>query len=93
MDDPRWVIHLPTTLTSLATVVALAAALRDSLGHVDVLDFGEVTVSAEDDQGMRTRVWCDARLPGGGRCPLPTAHAGPCRPPEVGAPTGPAVSS
>ncbi|WP_244200351.1 hypothetical protein [Micromonospora arborensis] len=55
---------------------ALAEALRDSLRNVSAIDFGETTLSEEDRQFVRTRVWCDRRLPGGARCPLPTDHPG-----------------
>ncbi|MFI7606711.1 hypothetical protein ACIBTV_16440 [Micromonospora sp. NPDC049366] len=78
MTAPRWVIHLPTTLTSLDGAVALVRALRDSLGHVDTVDFGEATLSEEDRQFLRTRVWCDARLDGAGRCRRRDGHTGPC---------------
>ncbi|MEV1112798.1 hypothetical protein [Micromonospora sp. NPDC049751] len=76
--EPRWIIHLPTTLTSLDEVTALAVALRDSLGHLAVVDFGETTLSEEDAQFLRTRVFCDARLGEAGRCRRPDAHGGPC---------------
>jgi hypothetical protein len=75
----RWVLHLPAALPSRADAVALVVALRDSLAHVPELDFGEATVSAEDDQSRRTRIWCDARLGGGRRCVLPLTHEGGCR--------------
>ncbi|WP_233512615.1 hypothetical protein [Micromonospora deserti] len=75
---PRWIVHLPTTLTSLAGAAALAEALRGSLGHVTVIDFGETTLSEEDRQFLRTRIWCDHRLPGGGRCARRAEHAGTC---------------
>jgi hypothetical protein len=78
VTGPRRVIHLPTTLTDSTAATRLVAALRDSLGHVDTLDFGEATLSAEDDQSTRTRIWCDARLDGAGRCRLPQSHPGPC---------------
>ncbi|MFI7434114.1 hypothetical protein [Micromonospora haikouensis] len=78
MTGPRLVIHLPTTLTDPTAAVRLAVALRDSLGHVDTLDFGEATLSAEDDQSTRTRIWCDAHLDGAGRCRLPQPHPGRC---------------
>ncbi|SCF21853.1 hypothetical protein GA0074695_4453 [Micromonospora viridifaciens] len=80
MSASRWIIHLPTTLTRLADATALAGALRVSLQHVAAIDFGETTLSEEDRQFVRTRVWCDARLPGAARCALPTDHDGPCRP-------------
>ncbi|RGC65425.1 hypothetical protein C5N14_28525 [Micromonospora sp. MW-13] len=42
-------------------------------------DPGETTVSAEDDQNVRHRVFCDRRVPGGGgRCLLRADHDGPC---------------
>ncbi|MFI6780830.1 hypothetical protein [Micromonospora sp. NPDC050276] len=78
MTASRWIIHLPTTLTSLDEVTALAVALRDSLGQLSVLDFGETTLSEEDAQFLRTRVFCDAKLGGVGRCRRPDAHDGPC---------------
>ncbi|MEV2240484.1 hypothetical protein [Micromonospora sp. NPDC049891] len=77
---PRWVIHLSTTLNSLDDATELAVALRDSLGHLTVVDFGETTLSEEDHQRLRTRIWCDAPLDGPGRCPRPNAHPGPCVP-------------
>ncbi|MEU4480382.1 hypothetical protein AB0F68_20345 [Micromonospora sp. NPDC023966] len=76
--EPRWIIHLPTTLTRLTEAVALAVALRESLGHVTHIDFGETTLSEEDRQFVRTRIWCDARLPHCRRCPLPADHDGLC---------------
>ncbi|RZU73641.1 hypothetical protein EV384_2058 [Micromonospora kangleipakensis] len=84
MTAPRWIIHLPTTLTSLAAAADLAAALRDSLGHVAALDFGETTLSEEDRQHLRHRVWCDARLDGGRRCRLRDGHPGTCGTPGEG---------
>ncbi|WFF03415.1 hypothetical protein [Micromonospora sp. WMMD964] len=78
MSAPRWIIHLPTTLTRLDEVTALAVALRDSLGHLAVVDFGETTLSEEDAQFLRTRVFCDARLDGAGRCGRSVTHDGPC---------------
>ncbi|MEW2145092.1 hypothetical protein AB0869_19990 [Micromonospora vinacea] len=78
MTAPRWIIHLPTTLTSLDEVTALAVALRDSLGHLAVVDFEETTLSEEGAQFLRTRVFCDARLGAAGRCRRPDAHDGPC---------------
>ncbi|WP_328533040.1 hypothetical protein OG836_23350 [Micromonospora zamorensis] len=39
---------------------------------------GGVTVSAEDQQGVRHWVFCDRRLPDGARCALPVDHVAPC---------------
>ncbi|MEU5937708.1 hypothetical protein ABZ807_00750 [Micromonospora sp. NPDC047548] len=79
VNEPHWIIHLPTTLTQ-AGDAALAMALRRSLGHVLAIDFGETTLSEEDRQFVRTRVWCDARLDGTGRCRHPAGHDGGCAP-------------
>ncbi len=78
MTTPRWIIHLPTTLTSQDEATALAVALRDSLGHVTAIDFGETTLSEEDSHFVRTRIWCDARLDGADRCRRLDDHDGPC---------------
>ncbi|MGK5738566.1 hypothetical protein [Micromonospora sp. URMC 103] len=78
MTAPRWIIHLPTALTSPDGARILAVALRDSLSHVTAIDFGETTLSEEDQQFLRTRVWCDARLDGAGRCRRRDDHDGPC---------------
>ncbi|MEW2328233.1 hypothetical protein AB0880_10530 [Micromonospora chersina] len=78
MTAPRWIIHLPTTLISQDVATGLAAALRDSLAHVAAFDFGETTLSEEDAQHLRHRVWCDARLDGGRRCRLRDGHSGSC---------------
>lgn len=86
MTASRWIIHLPTTLTSLDGAVILATALRDSLSHVTAIDFGETTLSEEDSQFLRTRIWCDARLDGAGRCRRRDGHAGSCRPADEGMP-------
>ncbi|MGX1613967.1 hypothetical protein ACWIF8_08750 [Micromonospora chalcea] len=83
MTEPRWIIHLPTKLTSQDAAADLAAALARSLGHVDVVDFGETTLSEEDAQHLRHRVWCDHRLPEAGRCGLRDGHAGSCRATEL----------
>ncbi|WP_328342451.1 hypothetical protein [Micromonospora sp. NBC_00421] len=87
VTDPCWIIHLPTRLTSLDEAAALAMALRRSLGHVLAIDFGETTLSEEDSQSVRTRVWCDAPLGGGdhrpgpaGRCGRRAGHDGGCAP-------------
>ncbi len=78
MTGPRWIIHLPTTLTSRDEAIALTVSLRDSLGHLTAVDFGETTLSEEDRQFVRTRVWCDARLDRAGRCRRRDDHDGPC---------------
>ncbi|MDG4792947.1 hypothetical protein [Micromonospora sp. WMMD1082] len=78
MIAPRWIIHLATTLTSRDEATRLAEALRDSLGHIPSIDFGEATLSEEDHQLVRTRVWCDLKIGGAGRCRRRDDHDGPC---------------
>ncbi|MFI7078355.1 hypothetical protein ACIBO1_13800 [Micromonospora sp. NPDC049903] len=78
MSAPFWIIHLPTRLTTLDEVTALAVALRDSLGHLTTIDFGETTLSEEDRQFLRHRVWCDTPLDNGHRCHRPSAHDSQC---------------
>jgi len=58
-DEPRWTIHLPTRLTDIEAAARFAAALRDSLAHLDVIDFADTTLSATDRPLLRTRVWGD----------------------------------
>ncbi|WJK41235.1 hypothetical protein O7608_01935 [Solwaraspora sp. WMMA2056] len=58
-DAPRWTIHLPTRLTDIEAAARFAAALRDSLAHLDVVDFADTTLSATDQPLLRTRVWGD----------------------------------
>ncbi|WP_372433669.1 hypothetical protein [Micromonospora coerulea] len=82
MSAPRWIVHLPTTLTSLDEAISLTVALRNSLRHVTAIDFGEATLSEEDRQFVRTRVWCDARASGSARCLLRADHDGPCTRPD-----------
>ncbi|QGN48630.1 hypothetical protein GKC29_18550 [Micromonospora sp. WMMC415] len=43
-----------------------------------MMDPGEMTVSEEDKQFLRHRVFCDLRLPGGRRCVLRDGHDGEC---------------
>lgn len=78
MTEPHWIIHLPTTLRRVDDAAALAMALRHSLGHVLAIDFGETTLSEEDRQFLRTRVWCDASIDGTGRCGRLADHDGTC---------------
>ncbi|MEU7848834.1 hypothetical protein AB0B74_15940 [Micromonospora parva] len=78
VTEPHWIIHLPTHLHRVDEAAALAMALRHSLGHVLAIDFGETTLSAEDRQFLRTRVWCDAIVDGTGRCGHRADHDGPC---------------
>ncbi|WBB82426.1 hypothetical protein O7606_16505 [Micromonospora sp. WMMD882] len=75
----RWVIHVPVVVPDLHRARLFARTATRALALLTArVDAGEVTVSTEDDQGVRHRVFCDRRLPGGGRCGLPTDHGVPC---------------
>ncbi|XTZ17014.1 hypothetical protein ACQSSU_06430 [Micromonospora echinospora] len=75
----RWVIHLPIVVPDLTRARIFARTAARALAQVTgAVDAGEVTVSEEDAQGVRHRVFCDRLLPGGGRCALPTEHSVPC---------------
>lgn len=72
--EERFVIHLPVVAGDLVSAVVVA-------GWASLLaqaDAGETIVSAEDDQGVRHRVFCDLLMPGGRHCLLWADHDGPC---------------
>ncbi|MFB9236293.1 hypothetical protein ACFFWC_12155 [Plantactinospora siamensis] len=74
----RYVIHLPVVVRDVEAARRLARVVARWTAILPQTDPGETTVSAEDDQGVRHRVFCDARLPGGRRCVLPADHDGNC---------------
>jgi hypothetical protein len=78
MSEARWVIHLPTTLTTLDAATKLVTALRDSLDHVTAIDFGDATLTEEDDQPAHYQVYCDRLLDDRSRCRRLDRHADPC---------------
>lgn len=77
-DPPRHVIHLAVAVPTMDDAKRLARRLCATLRAVPELDPGETTVSAEDAQHERHRVFCDVRLPGPARCTRPADHSGPC---------------
>ncbi|MGW1057495.1 hypothetical protein [Micromonospora rubida] len=76
--SPRWVAHLPFTAADLPAARRFAGALARSVTFLPDVDAGETTVSAEDEQGVRHRVFCDLPLPDRTRCVRRTDHDGPC---------------
>ncbi|WP_405108745.1 hypothetical protein OG559_27055 [Micromonospora sp. NBC_01405] len=75
----RYVVHLPVVAVDLAAAQRLARLVGRWLLVLPHADPGETTVSSEDDQNVRHRVFCDRRMPGGGRrCLLRAEHDGPC---------------
>ncbi|MFY1686799.1 hypothetical protein [Plantactinospora sp. WMMB782] len=77
-------------MDTLHAATELAARLAESLAFLPELDAGEVTVSAEDAQHERYRVFCDRLLLGAGRCGEREGHPGPC---VAGPPSGPAATT
>jgi hypothetical protein len=81
MSEQRWIVHLPTVLTSQAEALHLVAKLEQSLAHVSVIDFREATFSEEYRQHLRHRLHCNLPIGAdrdGPRCLLPGGHDGPC---------------
>ncbi|WP_434740840.1 hypothetical protein [Micromonospora sp. SH-82] len=74
----RWVIHLPVTAPDLWAAQRLARVVARWTRILPQTDPGELTVSAEDAQGVRHRVFCDLRMAGGRRCQLGADHDGAC---------------
>lgn len=59
----------------------MAAALAEALAMiVAAVDRGEATVSREDRQGRRARLFCDRLLSEDKRCALRAGHDGECSP-------------
>ncbi|PZG02832.1 hypothetical protein [Micromonospora deserti] len=75
----RWVIHLPVTAPDLHRAQIFARTAARLLARLSTrVEPGGVTVSAEDQQGVRHWVFCDRPLPGGARCALPSDDTAPC---------------
>ncbi|SCG72211.1 hypothetical protein [Micromonospora halophytica] len=75
----RWVIHLPVTAPDLLRARIFARTAARVLARLSArVEPGGVTVSAEDQQGVRHWVFCDRPLPGGARCALAVDHTVPC---------------
>ncbi|MEV4117841.1 hypothetical protein [Micromonospora sp. NPDC049645] len=78
----RWVIHLPVTAPDLLRARIFARTAARVLARLSArVEPGGVTVSAEDQQGVRHWVFCDRPLPHGrGRCALAADHTSACAP-------------
>ncbi|MEU7997918.1 hypothetical protein AB0B83_21635 [Micromonospora sp. NPDC049060] len=74
----RYVIHLPIVATDLSAAQRLARVVGRWMSVLPMTDPGETTVSEEDRQFLRHRVFCDVRLSGGRRCVLRDGHDGEC---------------
>ncbi|MET8231264.1 hypothetical protein ABZS77_11400 [Micromonospora sp. NPDC005298] len=73
-------IHLPVAVADLAGALDLARTLARSLASTPQVDVGGTTVSVEDAQHVRHRVFCDRIMPDRRRCGLPADHPASCRP-------------
>ncbi|MFI2711862.1 hypothetical protein ACH495_17205 [Micromonospora sp. NPDC018662] len=76
----RFVAHLPFTAADLSAARHFAGTLARSVSFLSEVDAGEVTVSFEDEQVVRHRVFCDLPLPDRRRCARRVDHDGPCAP-------------
>ncbi|MBQ1029235.1 hypothetical protein KBX26_04340 [Micromonospora sp. C97] len=74
----RFVVHLPVFAVNLAGALRLARVITRALSFLADVDRAETTVSEEDAQFVRHRVYCDNLLDGGRRCPRPADHDDPC---------------
>ncbi|MFG3417751.1 hypothetical protein [Micromonospora sp. NPDC048063] len=74
----RYVIHLPVAAADLPAAQRLARVISRWLLVLPQTDPGEITVSDEDNQNVRHRVYCDLRMSGGRRCLLRADHDGVC---------------
>lgn len=78
MSRERFVVHLPVLATDLAGARRFARAICRAPNFLADVDRAETTVSEEDAQHVRHRVFCDRLLDVRRRCPLPADHGGEC---------------
>ncbi|SCL28093.1 hypothetical protein GA0070616_3626 [Micromonospora nigra] len=74
----RFVVHLPVVVTDLDCARRMGRMVARSMSFLSLVDPGETTVSYEDEQGVRHRVFRDLRLSTGRRCLLAASHDGDC---------------
>ncbi|WDZ85442.1 hypothetical protein [Micromonospora cathayae] len=79
-ERERFVVHLPVIAVDLAAALRFARSVTRAVSFLADVDRAETTVSHEDAQGVRHRVFCDRLLDGGRRCPQPARHLGGCGP-------------
>ncbi|MEO3748694.1 hypothetical protein [Plantactinospora sp. B5E13] len=79
----RYVVHVPFTAPDLDAARQLGRTLARTLDRLPQVDAAEATVSAEDAQGVQSRLFCDRLLGGGRRCVLRAEHDVPCASVEV----------
>ncbi|MGX7670756.1 hypothetical protein [Plantactinospora sp. DSM 117369] len=80
----RYVVHVPFAAPDQTEARQYARMLARAVGRLPEVDAAEATVSAEDDQGVQSRLFCDRLLAGGRRCVLRADHEVPCAVVESG---------
>ena len=81
VEGAGWVVHVVLDAPNLSAALALAEEMTRPMAHVPAVDVGETTVSREDHQSERFRVYCGRLLrdlPGRVRCALRFGHVGDC---------------
>ncbi|MEO3819633.1 hypothetical protein [Plantactinospora sp. B24E8] len=74
----RYVVHVPFTASDPTAARRFARTAARTLDRLPQVDVAEATVSAEDNQGVQSRLFCDRLLSGGRRCVLRAKHETPC---------------
>lgn len=74
----RYVVHVSFVAPDLTVARQFARMLARSIGRLPEVDEAEATVSVEDDQTVRSRLFCDRLLAKGQRCVLRADHEVPC---------------
>ncbi|MCG5437359.1 hypothetical protein [Micromonospora foliorum] len=78
MERERFVVHLPVVAADLPGALRFARVITRALGFLADVDRAETTVSEEDAQCVRHRVFCGSLLDDRRRCRRAAAHDGPC---------------
>ncbi|MGW1058953.1 hypothetical protein [Micromonospora rubida] len=82
MSRQRFVVHVPVFAADLDAACGFARAITRALAFLADVDGAETTVSEEDAQHVRHRVFCDRLLDGRRRCRLRAHHDGECEAPR-----------
>ncbi|MBO4207797.1 hypothetical protein [Micromonospora echinofusca] len=78
MSRGRYVVHLPVVATDFDAATRFARVITRAVSFLADVDRGETTVSEEDAQGVRRRVFCDRSRGDRRRCARPADHDGDC---------------
>jgi hypothetical protein len=81
VSGERFVVHLPVLAADLEAAREFARGITRTLASLADVDHAETTVSEEDAQYERHRIFCDRLLDAGRRCPQLADHENGCTPP------------